>query len=107
MQHVYDGAILAGDAAGFINPLTGGGIHNAMISGELAAQTIDEALRAGDVSKSGLQVYEERCHDVLWDNMRRSFNIQRMLLRFPRLVDFLVRRFQENSRLAQTFLTKL
>ncbi len=24
LQHVYDGAVLVGDAAGFINPLTGG-----------------------------------------------------------------------------------
>jgi geranylgeranyl reductase family protein len=57
LQHAFDGALLIGDAAGFINPLTGGGIHNALISAELAAQTIDEAFQKGDVSRNGLINY--------------------------------------------------
>lgn len=107
MQHAFDGALLVGDAAGFINPLTGGGIHNSMISGELAARTIHEALQRGDTSRSALQVYESRCHEAMWDSMKRSYLIQMTLLRFPILVDVLVRRMRENSALAQTFLTKL
>ncbi|MCA9968659.1 MAG: NAD(P)/FAD-dependent oxidoreductase [Anaerolineales bacterium] len=107
MQYAFDGALLVGDAAGFINPLTGGGIHNSMVSGELAAQTIDEALQRGDTSRNALRVYESRCQDALWDNMKRSYWIQVTLLRFPFLVDFLVHRMQENSTLAKTFLTKL
>lgn len=107
LQHVFDGAILVGDAAGFINPLTGGGIHNALISAELAAQVADEALQANDVSRSKMQVYEQLCHEQMWESMRNSYFMQRSFMRFPILVDFLVRRMKENSQLAQTFLTKL
>jgi flavin-dependent dehydrogenase len=107
LQHVFDGAILVGDAAGFINPLTGGGIHNSLISAELAAQVADDALKANDVSRTKMQVYEQLCHDRMWESMRNSFLMQRTFMRFPFVVDFLVRRMKENSQLAQTFLTKL
>lgn len=107
LQHVFDGAILVGDAAGFINPLTGGGIHNALVSAELAAQVADEALQANDVSRAKMQVYEQLCHKHMWESMRNSYWMQRSFMRFPILVDFLVKQMKENSRLAQTFLTKL
>ncbi|MCA9897149.1 MAG: NAD(P)/FAD-dependent oxidoreductase [Ardenticatenaceae bacterium] len=107
LQHVFDGAILVGDAAGFINPLTGGGIHNSLVSADLAAQVADEALKANDISRARMQVYERLCHEHMWESMRNSFWMQRTFMHFPFLVDFLVRRMKENSQLAQTFLTKL
>jgi geranylgeranyl reductase family protein len=107
MDHVFDGAILVGDAAGFINPLTGGGIHNALVSAELAGQIADEALQANDISRSKMQVYEQLCQDHMWQSMRNSYWMQRTFMHFPIIVDFLVRRMKENSQLAQTFLTKL
>ena len=107
LQHVFDGAILVGDAAGFINPLTGGGIHNSLVSADLAAQVADKALKANDVSRSKMQVYEQLCHEQMWESMRNSFWMQRTFMHFPILVDFLVKRMKENSQLAKTFLTKL
>ncbi|MCP4421696.1 MAG: NAD(P)/FAD-dependent oxidoreductase [Chloroflexi bacterium] len=107
LQHVFDGAILVGDAAGFINPLTGGGIHNALVSAELAAQVAHDALQVNDLSRAKMQVYEQLCHDHMWQSMKNSYWMQRSFLRFPILVDFLVKRMKENSQLAQTFLTKL
>lgn len=107
LQHVYDGVILVGDAAGFINPLTGGGIHNAIISAKLAARTTHEALQRGDISRPGMQIYEQRVHEAMWGSMKRSYQLQRSLMRFPRLIDFLVKSMKENSSLAKMFLTKL
>lgn len=107
LQHVYDGAILVGDAAGFINPLTGGGIHNAIISAKLAARTVHEALQQDDVSRSNMQIYEQRVHEAMWSSMKRSYRIQRSLMRFPLLIDILIKRMKENSGLAKMFLTKL
>ncbi len=43
------GYLLVGDAAGFIDPLSGEGLHRALVSAELAAHAIDRAL-AGDLS---------------------------------------------------------
>lgn len=103
----FNGALLVGDAAGFINPLTGGGILNAILSGHLASETIDDALRKGDVTVSGLKEYGKRCHDTFWSGMRYAYFFQRLLGTFPWVADILIRRMKTNSHFAQTFLTKL
>lgn len=107
LQHAYDGALLVGDAAGFINPLTGGGIHNALISGCLAADTISEAFQTGNFSREALSIYERRCDEAMWSVMRKSFLYQRVLLNYPRVVDFLIRYLGRHGGVAKTFLSKL
>src|SRR2546425_7520253 len=58
IQATYtDGALVAGDAAHMINPLSGGGIVNAMKAGRLAGRTAAAALRAGDPSARRLAQY--------------------------------------------------
>jgi electron-transferring-flavoprotein dehydrogenase len=54
------GALLVGDAAGFLNSLRLKGIHLAIKTGMLAAETAFEAVRAGDVSAEGLAAYQRR-----------------------------------------------
>lgn len=107
LQSAFDGALLVGDAAGFINPLTGGGIHNGMISAQLAGQTIDAALEKGDTTRQQLEIYEQRCHEAMWSSMRRSYFIQRWVLRFPSIADVFFSATGENGILARTFLEKL
>lgn len=51
--------VAVGDAAGLVKPTTGGGIYYSLISGQLAAQTLDEALRADDLRDSRLRRYEQ------------------------------------------------
>ncbi len=103
----FDGALLVGDAAGFINPLTGGGIHNALLSAQLAAEVVDEALACGDTSWKTLRRYERRCRAALGDEMRRSHLIQNWVLRLPFLLDWLVQRMNANSQFARILTTKL
>jgi electron-transferring-flavoprotein dehydrogenase len=55
-----DGVLIAGDAGGFVNSMRLKGIHLAMRTGMLAAETAFEAVRAGDVSSSTLARYEKR-----------------------------------------------
>jgi flavin-dependent dehydrogenase len=40
-----DGWLLIGDAAGFLDPFTGEGLHRALVSAELAAASVDAHLR--------------------------------------------------------------
>jgi electron-transferring-flavoprotein dehydrogenase len=66
-----DGALLIGDSAGFLNSQRLKGIHLAMKTGMLAAETIFEALGAGDTSAPSLGRFEERWRaswvkDELW-----------------------------------------
>jgi electron-transferring-flavoprotein dehydrogenase len=55
-----DGLLLCGDSAGFVNGARLKGIHLAMKSGMLAAETLFECLLAGDFSKQRLADYDRR-----------------------------------------------
>ena len=59
-QPYMDGGLIAGDAGGFLNALRLKGIHLAMRTGMLAAETAFEAVRAGDTSASSLARYQHR-----------------------------------------------
>ena len=66
-----DGALIVGDGAGFLNSQRLKGIHLAMKTGMLAAETIFEALLAGDSSERTLTEFEHRWRaswvkDELW-----------------------------------------
>jgi electron-transferring-flavoprotein dehydrogenase len=55
-----DGGLIAGDAGGFLNSMRLKGIHLAMRTGMLAAESAFEAIRAGDTSAAGLRRYQEK-----------------------------------------------
>ena len=57
------GVLVAGDAAGFAKPTTGGGIYYAMLSGDMAAKTTIRAFEDGDFSEENLSKYES-----MWKN---------------------------------------
>ena len=54
------GALIAGDAGGFLNSMRLKGIHLAMRTGMLAAETAFEAVRSNDTSAAGLASYRDR-----------------------------------------------
>jgi electron-transferring-flavoprotein dehydrogenase len=54
------GVLLVGDSAGMLNPMRLKGIHLAMKSGMLAAETAYEAIAAGDASAAKLAAFEQR-----------------------------------------------
>lgn len=60
LEKVYGNRVLlVGDAAGFVNPVSGAGIYYAMTSGMLAATIASQALAAGDTSERFLSKYQE------------------------------------------------
>jgi electron-transferring-flavoprotein dehydrogenase len=59
-QTYMDGGLIAGDAGGFLNSMRLKGIHLAMRTGMLAAETAFEAIRAGDTSAASLSRYQDR-----------------------------------------------
>ncbi|MDP8221903.1 MAG: NAD(P)/FAD-dependent oxidoreductase [Candidatus Lernaella stagnicola] len=54
------GILVVGDAAGFVNPLTGGGIYIGMLSAQMAARTVCEALAVGRFDNAFLSRYTRR-----------------------------------------------
>ncbi|TFG11304.1 NAD(P)/FAD-dependent oxidoreductase [Candidatus Thorarchaeota archaeon] len=51
--------ILMGDAAGMVNPLTGGGIGYAMQAGRIGAKVLSKHLQEDNLSKDALKIYDE------------------------------------------------
>lgn len=69
---VADGLMVIGDAARVVDPLTGGGIGNAMLTGRLAAQVASECISVGDCSKEALMPY-----DAGWRESRMGAALRR------------------------------
>jgi digeranylgeranylglycerophospholipid reductase len=79
---VADALIVCGDAAHMVNPLSGGGIVNAMKAGRLAAETAVRALKAGDASARRLQEFHERWMSMLGDDHLRFYKLKEALNKF-------------------------
>jgi digeranylgeranylglycerophospholipid reductase len=59
---VTDGLLLVGEAARHNNPLSGGGIMNALEGAEEAHKVVSKGLSSGDVSRRFLQQYDKAWH---------------------------------------------
>ena len=79
---VTDGLITVGDAAHMINPLSGGGIVNAMKAGRLAAEVGAAALKAGDTSAGRLERYHREWMEMLGDDHIRFHRLKEALSKF-------------------------
>src|SRR5579864_1553206 len=62
-RNYFDGGLIAGDSASLLNSQRLKGIHTAIKSGMLAAETIYEALCAGDTSAAKLAAYQQKLDD--------------------------------------------
>src|SRR5712691_6867384 len=78
-QTYTDGVLVAGDAAHMINPLSGGGIVNAMKAGRLAGRVAAAAIRAGDTSASRLSAYHAEWMELLGDDHLKYYRLKRAL----------------------------
>lgn len=70
---VTDNVMLVGDAARLIDPMTGGGIINAIISGRFAGEVAAEAIQKGDTSKEFFEKYDELWKEDLEDRLLRNY----------------------------------
>lgn len=70
---VGNGIMLVGDAARLIDPMTGGGIVNSGISGQIAASVAVEALEAKDFSEEFLLKYDKGWREKLETKLYRNW----------------------------------
>jgi digeranylgeranylglycerophospholipid reductase len=73
---VTGGLMLVGDAARQVDPLTGGGITNAMTAGKLVAEVAAEAIASGDTSATVLSRYEQAWHRTIGRRMQRNYRLR-------------------------------
>jgi electron-transferring-flavoprotein dehydrogenase len=75
-----DGALLTGDAAGLLNGQKLKGIHLAMKSGMLAAETVIATLREGDTSAAALAPYEAAVRSsYIGEDLRKTRNVHQVM----------------------------
>lgn len=90
----HDRCLLVGDAAGFLDPVTGEGMALALVSARLAAETLDDALRRDRLTAADLAPYAWRRRAAVRDPLRLT-RLALWLARHPRTcraaVDFLAR----------------
>jgi len=83
----FDRLLFCGDAASIIDPFTGEGIGNAMISAKYASDVIVEAVARNDFSRSRLNAYTDRVYHHLWPELNMSHKLQKMV-KYPWLFNF-------------------
>ncbi len=71
---------LVGDAASLADPLTGEGVHNAIVSGRLAAQAIAAALESGH---DNLEEYQRLVEAVIAPEMAAASMFSKLLSTVP------------------------
>jgi geranylgeranyl reductase family protein len=73
-----DNFLLAGDAASLIDPFTGEGIGNAMLSGMKAAEQAQRSMKANNFSKYFLKQYDEEVFRNCGDELKLSTRLQKL-----------------------------
>lgn len=76
-----DRVVAVGDAAGLVKPTTGGGIYYSLLSGTLAAQVLDDALRRDALRAGVLARYEKRWRERLGPDIRAGLAFRRLASR--------------------------
>jgi flavin-dependent dehydrogenase len=93
------GFLLVGDAAGFVDPLSGEGLHRALVSAELAAGAIS-AWRRGE--SGALARYDQRMRARFAPKDLLSWLLQLFLAR-PGALDYALTRLARREELRRTF----
>ena len=79
--------ILAGDAASLIDPISGDGIGNAMLSGQLAAQTVKECFSENNFTADFISRYDTALRGKIGAELKSRYRLQRILSKMPFLLD--------------------
>jgi flavin-dependent dehydrogenase len=83
-----------------VNAFTAEGIYYAMVSGEHAARTAVDAIRANDTSSKRLSAYKQAWKNEIGRDLSKSVSIQRLLLADLGRVDRIVKAAARNPTLA-------
>lgn len=95
-----DHLMLVGDAGALIDPFTGEGIGNAMLSGKIAAEIAVEAIKEQDFSANRLREYDEKVYQKIGQELQISTYLQQLSAQ-PWLFNFVARKATRNPALQQ------
>jgi digeranylgeranylglycerophospholipid reductase len=78
---IVNGMLLVGDAARQSDPITGGGIHNAMECAKIAGDVIADAISKKDYSTKILGKYEKDWRSTVGKTIEKNYRIKEMFLK--------------------------
>jgi len=93
-----NGFMLLGDAAGLVDPFTGEGIGNAMVSAKYAVEVAKESITKRDFSKDFFSKYDKLLWSELGKELRTSSKLQK-LARSTFLLNFVINRASRNDEI--------
>jgi|FLOH01.1.fsa_nt_gi menaquinone-9 beta-reductase len=94
IEIVGDNFMNIGDAASLIDPVSGDGIGNAMLSGKLAAETAIESFQENNFKSSFLAGYEEQLYSRIGKELKRRTRALRIGTKYPLALDIAGQTFQ-------------
>ena len=98
-----DHLIIIGDAAGHIDPLTGEGIHTAMMGGKAAAESLLAMRATGDFSAASTRQYERAWMRLYGHDFAMSTKFAELIYKYPILMDAVA---SEVQRKGDSFMAK-
>ncbi len=81
--------MLTGDAASLIDPISGDGIGNAMLSGKLAAEQTVSCFKQADFTAVFMKKYDQSLLQIIGEELNTHYRAQRILSKMPLLLDIL------------------
>lgn len=89
-SRVAAGAYLVGDAGSFVDPLTGGGIHTAIVTGHLAACSVIELLDGNKTAPEAALAFDATWRGGVGQNLKRYAQVQKYVGSKPRVFNSIV-----------------
>ncbi|WP_188316116.1 geranylgeranyl reductase family protein [Chitinophaga agrisoli] len=87
VQMSGDRFLLAGDAASLIDPVSGDGIGNAVLSGKLAAEQAIRCFQSGNFSAAYMKTYEQELYRMVGAEMGRKAGVLKWMSKMPLLFE--------------------
>lgn len=72
-EYTCDHVLLVGDSARLIDPITGGGIGHACVSGMYAGEVLAECKKKGDFTRASLKAYDKKIAVRMEDGLYRDW----------------------------------
>ncbi len=100
---VSDRTALVGDAAGFLDPITGEGLSVALVSAKLLADVLLEGLQSGDLTAEGLAPYDQARQSGIQDALTLT-EVILLWVRTPLLPAYVIRNLAKRPEVFEKML---
>lgn len=95
---VADNVLVVGDAAGMVNPLTGGGITSGMTGGRIAGEVAAKAVKDEAWSAKDMKEYKKLCQEEVAESFKKYLKTKEYLLSLSdEELDSIAEAFQETD----------